>query len=271
VILLGITVFPLLYAVALAFARIDIQSGSWSWVGFRNFSSVLTDPRFFNSLRVVSVIGVTALALEFILGLILALILVRKVVAQTLVLPLLLIPMAIAPIAAAEIWRLIFNADYGPVNYLLSELFGVQPIIWLNDQTYSLMALIITDVWQWTPFIMMLLYAGLLGVSPEIIDAACVDGANYLQTLLHIRLPLLKPVIMITLIIRGVELVKMFELPYAMTGGGPGTATETPAMYIYRTGFYFWDLPRAAVMSFGLLVITVTLVTLYMRRLMKYE
>lgn len=267
--LLLIATLPFLFALATSFASFDLRTGHWEWVGFKNYSHVLGGERLWNSVLVTLHISVVALIFEFLIGFSLALALREKIHAKRLIIVLLILPAAVAPIAVAEIWKLIFNADFGPLNYLLHSALNLKPVVWLNDPDISIYAIAVADIWQWTPFVMLLLYSGMLGIPKETLEASSMDGATYIEQVRYIILPALRPVIVVTLIIRSVDMLKIFELPFTMTKGGPGSATETLSMYIYQLGFKFWKLPDAAVATFVVMIIAIGLVSMYARNIVK--
>ncbi|TRD15033.1 carbohydrate ABC transporter permease [Palleronia caenipelagi] len=267
--LILIAALPFLFALATSFASFDLRTGRWDWVGFKNYANMLGQSRLWNAVWVTLHISVIALILEFAIGFGLALALREKIQLKKIFIVLLILPAAVAPIAVAEIWKLIFNADFGPLNYILGEVFGMDPVVWLNDPTLSIYAIVIAEVWQWTPFVMLMLYSGMLGIPREILEASSMDGATYFEQVRFVILPALKPIIIVTLIIRSVDMLKLFELPFIMTQGGPGSATETLSMYIYQLGFKFWKLPDAAVATFVVMVIAIALVSVYARSILK--
>jgi multiple sugar transport system permease protein len=260
---------PFAYSVAMSFATVNVRTSSWTWNGFANYAEVLGSARFYHSLWVTARVMLIALPAEVFLGLALALALTERIVAKRLAIVLLILPATIAPIAVAEIWKLILNADYGPLNWLAFWLFGMKPIIWLNDPVFSIYAIIVADVWQWTPFVMLMLYGAMSLIPQDLIDAAKIDGAGYWQRVRYVIVPILLPALMVTVVLRGVDMMKMFELPFIMTNGGPGTETETVGIFIYLTGFYFWKLPQAAVATFFVLIVTSLLVNRYLHRFLR--
>jgi multiple sugar transport system permease protein len=265
--LLLIAILPFLFALAISFTDIDLRRWQASFVGFTNYFRVLGEGRIWNSVWVTMHISIVALFFQFTIGFGLALALREIKRGRNIIMVLLILPAAVAPIAVAEIWKLILNADFGPMNYILGQLFGMEPIVWLNDPHISIYAIVLADVWQWTPFVMLLLFSGMLGIPRETLEASNMDGATYFQQVRYIILPALRPVILVTLIIRSVDMLKIFELPFTMTGGGPGSATETLSMYIYQLGFKFWQLPDAAVATFVVMLLAIAIVALIARQL----
>lgn len=267
--LLLIATLPFLFALVISFTDIDLRRWQASFVGLANFFRVLGEGRIWNSVWVTMHISIVALFFQFVIGFGLALALREIKRGRNIIMVLLILPAAVAPIAVAEIWKLILNADFGPMNYLLGQMFGMEPVVWLNDPHISIYAIVLADVWQWTPFVMLLLFSGMLGIPHETLEASSMDGATYFQQVRYVILPALRPVILVALIIRSVDMLKIFELPFTMTGGGPGSATETLSMYIYQLGFKFWQLPDAAVATFVVMVLAIAIVALIARQLTK--
>ncbi len=178
----------------------------------------------------------------------------------------LLTPMLLPPVVAAVTWRLIFNPQFGVLNGTLKSL-GVDTanLTWTNGESSALLCVILVDIWEWTPFLFLLLSAGLQSIPQEPLEAAKVDGATWWQTTRDITLPLLKPVILLSLLLRSMDLMRIFDQIFILTQGGPGSATETVSLYIYRTAFRFSNFGYAAALSFVMLAIT----TLMARSLMK--
>lgn len=199
-----------------------------------------------------------ALALEFVLGLALALLVDSLSRGRALIRTGLLVPMLLPPVVAAVIWRLIYNPQFGLLNGTLRQ-FGVDTsnLTWTNGQMTAMMSVILVDVWEWTPFLFLLISAGLQAIPQEPLEAARVDGATYWQTVRDVVLPLLKPTILLALLLRSMDLLRIFDQIFILTQGGPGSATETVSLYIYRTAFRFSNFGYAAAMSFfGLLITT---------------
>jgi multiple sugar transport system permease protein len=207
-----------------------------------------------------------ALALEFLLGLALALLVDSIVHGRAVIRVGLLAPMLLPPVVAAVIWRLIYNPEFGVLNGMLRQLgINTTSLTWTNGRTSAMLSVILVDVWEWTPFLFLLLTAGLQSIPAEPLEAARVDGAGYWRTLRDVILPLLKPTILLALLLRSMDLLRIFDQIFLLTQGGPGSSTETVSLYIYRTAFRFSNFGYAAAMSFVGLVVT----TLAARGLMR--
>jgi len=210
-----------------------------------------------------------ALTLEFLLGLGLALLVDSLVRGRALIRVGILAPMLLPPVVAAVIWRLIYNPEFGVLNGMLRQFgFNTANLTWTSGRITAMLSVILVDVWEWTPFFFLLLSAGLQAIPTEPIEAARVDGAGYWRTLLDVILPLLKPTILLALLLRSMDLLRIFDQIFILTQGGPGSATETISLYIYRTAFRFSNFGYAAAMSFIALMITM-LAARGLMRLMK--
>lgn len=203
---------------------------------------------------------VVAVTLEFLLGLGLALFFMRDLPGKRIMTSVILYPMMLPWVVVGLCFYLLF-LDRGPVNYVLAQLFGPAAAVeWFKSPPLAIGTIILADVWQWTPFLFLILYSGLGALPKDPIEAALTLGANRWQIFRHVTLPMLKPVILIGLVIRSLEAFKIFDLVFIMTGGGPGTATESISVYIYRVGFLFGQLSYAAAMAV-LILISISLVT----------
>lgn len=266
--LLGLTVYPLFYIVRLSLYR--MSPAGETFVGADNFLRLARDPLFFQSLGQTLILTVGALALEFGLGLGLALLLDSQIRGRNLWRSLLLLPMILPPVVVGVIWRLIYNPNFGVLNGAL-QLAGVDTsrLTWLADPSVALVAVMVVDVWEWTPFVFLILLAGLQAIPEEPYEAARIDGASAWQTFRHVTLPLLAPAILVALLLRTMDLLRIFDQVFILTQGGPGFATETTSLYIYKTAFRFFDFGYAAAMSLLLLVGTLIASRLYLRFLQR--
>jgi multiple sugar transport system permease protein len=246
-VLLALSIYPLLFAI-------DISLRTPAGYGLSNFARLPGDRFFLVSLWQTLVYTGGALALEFTLGLSLALLVNRDFRGRQVLRSVLLIPMLLPPVVVAVIWRLILNPEFGVLNGALRTLgFDTSGLTWLGAENSAMFSVILVDVWQWTPFMFLLLLAGLQGLPVEPFEAAVVDGASQWQIFRRLTLPMLQPVIAIAVLLRGMDLLRVFDQIFILTQGGPGFATETVTLYIYRTAFRYWNFGYAAAMSFVLL------------------
>jgi multiple sugar transport system permease protein len=267
VVLLALSIYPLIYAV-----RVSLQTESGSRWTLQNFTRLLADDFFLSALAHTLVYALLALTFEFLLGLGLAVLLNREMRGRTFFRAALLVPMMLPSVVVGVVWRLLLNPNFGAVNGTLQG-FGAntEALTWTASPTLAFASVIMVDIWQWTPFIFLILLAGLQAIPEEPYEAALIDGSSAWQTFRHVTLPLLKPAILIALLLRTMDLLRVFDQIFILTEGGPGSATETISLYIYRTAFRFGDFGYAAAMSFVLLLLTNIISLLYIRLLQRQE
>ncbi|MDP9366159.1 MAG: sugar ABC transporter permease, partial [Chloroflexota bacterium] len=270
--ILGLGLFPLVYSLALSFRRWDLQVPGRPWIGLDNYAAALGDDRVWAALRNTLLLSVGGVALQFVLGLGLALVLIDELRGKRFVIPLLMLPTMMVPVVVALGWRLLWDATYGPVNHLLGFLSGrdVQ-IAWFSQADTALVAILVTEVWQWTPFMFLILLAALAGVNADLYDAAALDGAGWWRTLRDITLPAIGPVVAVALLFRWMDAFKVFDLVYMFTQGGPGTSTETLSWYVYQLGFKFFRMGYAAALSYLVVVFLTVVATVYAARWLREE
>lgn len=275
VLLFLITIFPLLYSLVVSLTLYDLrQDNLWQFVGLEHFRTALfSDSRFWGGLWTTLRIGVAAVAIEFVLGFGIALLLYYPIIGRRYFITLLVLPVMISPVVSAIIFRMMFHEKYGVINGALNALItGLgwgNEIALLADQRFAIWAIILTDVWQWTPLVTMILLAGLQSMPFEPLEAAKVDGASRWQTFWYVVVPLLRLSIFAAVLLRFIDVIKIFDLPFIMTGGGPGKATETISIYIYLAGFRYQRMGYATAMSYLLLVLTVILSTIFIRKVVE--
>ena len=254
--LLSMTVVPTIYLVYYAFRHEDLLRPNSRWVGLDNFKRVLTDPNIWSDSLTTLQFVVLAVVVEMALGLLLALMLSRKLPETNLVTALFILPLGVAPVVSALVFRVLLDPAYGWVDYYL-QTWGLidQPIDWFGEPLYAWIAVIALDVWQWTPFVALILLAGLQGVPSEPKEAARMDGANALQTFWHIVLPFMTPFMAIALVFRTIEAFKTFGSVFVLTGGGPGTSTSLINLDLYRIALQNFDVGAAAALGICFLIV----------------
>jgi multiple sugar transport system permease protein len=266
-ILAGLTLFPTVYMFASAFQKISPDpSIPRDFVGIANFTRMATDPLFLNSLKNTIVFTVSAVTTEFVLGLALALLFDKYVRRLTFLKTILMMPMMLPPIAVAITWKLIYQPQFGVLNELMFQL-GLPLQAWAGDVNLAMFSIVLADVWQWTPFIFLLMLAGLASLPQEPYEAAAIDGASSWRQFWDLTLPFLKPVIAIALLLRIMDALRLFDLVFILTVGGPAGATETLSFYVFKVAFTFVDIGYAAAISFFVLVVTVAFSTWFIKRM----
>ncbi len=267
-VLLAIILFPLLFTIRVSFSGWDAVNPGLSWLGGANYARLLEDGRFWQSLGRLSVIVLTSVTLEYLLGFALALLVWHQVRFRRMTRVLFLIPMMTTPVVMAVIWRTIFHESLGPANDL-AALLGFGSIPWLTQPMWATIVVILVDVWQWTPFMFLLLLAGLLSLPKEPFLAARIDGAGPIRTFFNVTFPAMAPITVGALIIRLIEASKIMETIYVITSGGPGTSTETTGYYIFIRGLRDFQIGYAASLSVTYLVMMIVLLTIIAKILVK--
>jgi len=234
-----LVVLPIAFNLYLAFTKWTVGLGQPRWIGFDNFVELVTDERVWNGVWVMMLFSGLSLALELGLGLAIAIYFNREFRGSELVQAIYIFPFAATPVAVALIWRIMLNPEIGVLNYLLRSV-GLPGSLWVSSEHTAVLALVMVDVWKWTPMITLIVLAGLKSLPPEPYEAARIDGANAFQIFRHITLPLIRPVLIAALMLRSLDNLKEFDMIYTITQGGPGTATETLYLYSYQVGFGFF-------------------------------
>jgi multiple sugar transport system permease protein len=236
------------------------------FVGLGNFVRMFSDPELHLAVRNTAVFTCVAVTLEFLLGLGLALLFDKYIRRLTFLKTILLMPMMIPPIAVALTWKLIYQPQFGVLNELMFRL-GLPSQAWAGDVNLAMATIIAADVWEWTPFIFLLMLAGLASLPSEPYEAAQVDGASAWRQFWDLTIPFLKPVIAIALLLRIMDALRLFDLVFILTVGGPAGATETLSLYIFKVAFTFVDIGYAAAVSLVVLLVTVGFSTWFIKRL----
>lgn len=257
----AIAFVPLGRAIYLSLWNINLRFANTprTFEGLGNYLVIIQDDRFHNALRVTASIAGVTVAAELVLGMAIALVINRAFPGRGMVRAVVLIPWALTTVVAAKMWLLIYQSEYGVLNRILNELRIIdsyQP--WIASPDFAIWAMIGADIWKTTPFVALLLLAGLQLIPSDLHEASALDGAGPWQTFWRITLPLLKPTILVALLFRTIDAARMFDLPFVLTGGGPGFETETLTLYTYRTLFQS--------LSFGMgsaLAVTIFLIVLF--------
>jgi multiple sugar transport system permease protein len=268
-VLLALSIYPLIYAVKVSLQTDSDAGAHWT---LQNFSRLASDDFFRSALLHTLVYAVIALTFEFLLGLGLAVLLNREMRGRSFFRAALLVPMMLPAVVVGVVWRLMLNPNFGAINGTLKGLgLNTDALTWTASPTFAFVSVILVDIWQWTPFMFLIMLAGLQAIPQEPYEAALIDGSSSWQTFRNVTLPLLKPAILIALLLRTMDLLRVFDQIFILTEGGPGSATETISLYIYRTAFRFSDFGYAAAMSFVLLILTNFISALYISLLQRQE
>ena len=252
--------YPLLSALQLGFY--DWSMGTpWSeakWVGLDAFIYAFQDAAVWRSLVTTLLFAFVCVTAEMSLGIALALALEGNIKGMSFFRTLFILPMMIAPIAVGLTWRYLFDAQFGLLNAILA-VFDVAPVGWLGQENTAFIAIVIADIWQWTPFVFIMMIAALANVDSTVIEAARIDGANWWQATFRVKLPMIMNVIVITLLMRLIDAFRVLEVIYILTFGGPGDSTEILSLHIYKTAFVSQRLGSAAAISVLLLLVVAIL------------
>ena len=249
VVLISVSLVPFCYAIWLSFHVVDYgQVGEFT--GWSNYVKLIHNDRFWNSLWVSTQFMLTAVPIEFALGLAGALILNQKIWARGLWLPLLFIPSMMAPIVVGLLWKIMLAGSWGLLSYNIIERFHflTGTSVFASNE-YSLLALAIVDVWQWTPFMMLTFFAGRQSLPMGLYKAAEVDGASTMQIFWRLTLPLMTPLMAVIGMLRFIDAFKVFDSIFMLTSGGPGVSTESPSMLAYKMSFEQWRIGESAAMA----------------------
>ena len=235
------------------------------WVGFENYLVALDEPEFWNALKVTAVFVTINVLLTVAVALVLALLLRRAGVLQSLVRAVLILPFAVSPALIGVSFRFMLNGEHGVLAKAFSSLPGLADVVWLATPGYAMAALILSDVWHWFPYLTLMFLGGLAAIPKETEEAAEIDGATPLQSIFLVVLPQMKGVIAVGLILKSIFALKMFDQVATLTGGGPGITTQTLAHYTYSVGFVHYDMGLASALAVVLTAILVAVGVVYIR------
>jgi multiple sugar transport system permease protein len=268
VILIGLIIYPLIFSLTKSLTDFMLAMPGQMFVGLANYWTAIQDTTFRQSLLFSVIFSLSATTVELSLGFTTALLLQRRFFGRKLVTVLLILPMMVTPVVVGIIWLLMFQPDFSVINGLL-YLFRIKGPIWLQYKWTARCAVIIADIWQWTPFFTLVLLGGLLNLPVAVVESAKVDGASNFQILRYVKVPLMMPLILVIILIRLIDSFKTFDAIFVMTNGGPGNATEVLSLHIYRTGLPYMNVSYAAAMSYLFLIIMIVATTLLIKQLQR--
>ena len=264
--LLTVFLYPVLYSLYLSTRQMQLFEFSTGgrFVGAANYLAAVRDPLVWNALTQTGMFVVGAVALELTLGMAIALFLNQRLPGRRLLRAVALFPLMLTPVVLGITFRILFNYSYGVVNYALGRV-GVDPVVWLAATPWAMIAVIVTDVWNQTPFVTLLLLAGLQSIPEEYYEAARVDGAGAALRFLHVTLPLLAPVVFVAVFWRFVATFRVFDIVFVMTGGGPAESTETLSILVNKLAFSYGQLGYSAAVAVGMVLAMATVAVVYYR------
>lgn len=243
-------VYPVVDAFRLSFLDWEIGQdiGAAEAVGWSHYARMLADPDVRESLFVTLRFGFWTISIEMALGIALALLLEKPIRGASVFRTIFILPLMVSPVVVGLIWRYLFDARVGWINYYLGYI-GIEPQVWLGDADLAFFAIVMTDIWQWTPFIFIIVIAGLQALPSDVLEAARIDGTNWWQHIFLIKLPMIRSILVIALLMRLIDVFRGMEVMYIMTGGGPGRATELLSLHIYNRAFNAQQLGYASAIA----------------------
>jgi multiple sugar transport system permease protein len=268
---LALSIFPLGFSLWVNFVEFDFSvSNAHPWVGLDNFKDNINDPVFLHSLWITGILACSVVLVELVLGLGLALAMVRPFRGRRILMVFAVIPLFISPVVTGGFWDLFLRQPIGPANQIVSWFWpGTVTTNFTEDGYWPYISVIIADAWQWTPFMFVILLAGLTSISSDLYEAAEIDGAKPRNSFFFVTLPLLAPIILVAVTFRLVDAAKLFDIIYTLTRGGPGTDTYTTSYYLYYQGFERFHVGQGTAGSWMFLVILSFVSYWLVRRLLK--
>ncbi|MGB9857412.1 MAG: carbohydrate ABC transporter permease [Brevinematia bacterium] len=275
------TLPPVLILVALVVGPLGflLYSSFFDWtltvptppkfIWFKNYVEVFKDIRFWNALKNTVLLMILGITTQSILGLILALLLNREFKLKKIAITILALPIMITPVVIGFNWRIIYHEHFGPLNYIIRLLKIGSGASWIADPKLALISIFLVDTWQWTPFVTLILLAGLQSIPRQVYEASNVDGASSWQIFTRVTLPLLRPMFVLVVLFRTIWIFKIFDPVFILTGGGPGTATETLSLYTYINGFKLWRIGYTSTLAVFQLIIMNIVATIFVRKFMR--
>ncbi len=269
ILLIAMNIFPLFYSLYLSFTDFSaIANEPPNWIGLENFRDILRDDQLWTYFATTGRYALFSVGLQTLVGFSLAMLLREKFWGSGFITTLILIPMMLSPVVVGMFWTLIYHPAHGPFNYLLGFTSPATSPEWLGAPKLALWAVVIVDVWMWSPFVMLLCMSGLKAIPDYLYEAAAIDRASPWRQFWHITLPQVAPLLLIAVLFRSIEAFKAFDLVMGLTGGGPGDATELVALNLYRQAFLGqWRTGRASALAYVVLIIVIAVSNLYIRYL----
>ncbi|NTA11180.1 carbohydrate ABC transporter permease [Agrobacterium tumefaciens] len=266
VVISAVIVFPWVFTLWMSVHRWTLGQEQ-SFIGFDNYIRLASDMRFWESLWHTLIYTVLSVVAPLFLGTLAALVFDAQFPLRGFLRGVFVMPMMATPVAIALVWTMMFHPQLGVLNYLLSFIH-IGPLEWIYNQSTVIPSLVLVETWQWTPLVMLIVLGGLAAVPREPYESAEIDGANAWQKFRYLTMPMIAPFLMIAVIIRSIDAVKSFDIIYAMTQGGPGTASETINIYLYNTAFSYYDIGYGSAMAvvFFIIIVALSFVLLMVRQ-----
>ncbi|MEM9953065.1 MAG: sugar ABC transporter permease [Chloroflexota bacterium] len=270
IILLFIAIYPLIWSLSASFTNraLDSSPEEIEWVGFENYTELLTEDRPWDRFVTTGRIVVPSVLIQLVLGFGIAMLLNRKFAGRSVLMTMMLIPMMLSPVVVALFWRFMMQGD-GILNFYISDVLGFEPILWLSRRDIIPWSVVLVDVWMWTPFMMLISLAGLSAVPKYLYEAAEVDRAGAWFRFRHITLPIVMPIILIGVIFRVMDAYRMIDIIFVLVGdrGGAGRAAQTAGLYVYDIAFKGFDTAEGSAYGYIMLIVIIALANLLIRQL----
>ncbi|MCO5734169.1 carbohydrate ABC transporter permease [Rhizobium sp. SSA_523] len=256
--LLLLTVYPIinLFFMAVSTIRFEQAQEVWLFTPYRNFQTLINDEIFRIALINTVIFAVASVIIETVLGLAIAILVASVTAFKGIMRTVLIIPVLMPPVAIGSMWKLMYSYDFGVFNQFFTWI-GYGPVNWLGSPSLALISVIIVDIWHWTPFVFLILFAAVEGLPKEVIEAARVDGATNRDITFKIIIPLLKPAIAVAMLFRTILAFKVFDQIFLLTSGGPGTSTEVVSLHLYKVFFAQNDMGYGAMLSLAVIAATI--------------
>lgn len=264
--LIALAIYPFLFLIKISFQEYSPINSSNPFIGLSNYIHLFKDGGFWNSIMVTAIFVVASVLIELVIGLALALLYNQQLAGKRLFRTLILLPIVMTPTVVGLMFRFMMNDQYGIFNHFIEGL-GLNRTPWLSDIRYALPALIITDIWQWTPFMILIILAGLQGLSEEVYEAVRVDGASKWQTFIYVTLPMLSRIIFIAVLLRTIDSFRAYDTIFMMTRGGPVNATSTLSWIVYDKGFKTLDFGYGSSICVVMLFLIVLILPKVLKRM----
>ncbi len=257
--------YPLVYSAYISFTNYNpVQGREGAWIGLENYVTALSDGQFWHSLLLTGIFTVLSVGLSLLLAILLALLFNKQLPGFLILRTIVLVPMLVTPIAVGIIWRTMMNAEHGLLNFLLSIL-DIDPQPWIGSSASAFASILLVDVWEWTPFLFIIVLAGLRGLPASPFEAAAIDGAGAFRVFFNITLPMLRPVIIIATLLRIIDAARTYDTVYILTRGGPDFATDLASIYLQRVNFQFFNLGYGSALSWLMLLAILIVVLVYVK------
>ena len=267
-ILLFLIAYPFVMLIFYSFTNFSaMRPANFKFVGLQNYKNIITDSysweRFIFTFKYV----ILAVSIQFVLGVFIAFLLQRKFIGREAIFTIVLMPMMLCPVVVGLYWQLMFNTEWGIVNYFVHNVFGFKQVEWLGNPRVSIWSTVIADTWMWTPFMVLLASAAFSSIPKYLYEAASVDRASGWFKFTNITLPLSAPILVLAVIFRLMDTIKQFDLIYTLTAGGPGDATQTVSFALYKTAFQYFYTGEGSAWAFILLIIIIGLSSILIKLL----